>query len=131
MYSGSQVLLYLKTQDKWHIVGGMRNTKLILNSQLINVGINGESPWKELLPEAGLRQLTIIGSGAFSNSSAENDIQKLAFSGKIAEYKLIFPAGNSVGGKFQINNYQRIANMDEEERYTISLVSSGQIFFLG
>lgn len=131
MYSGSLVLLYLKVQDKWQVVGGMRAIKLNLNNQLIDASVSGNTGWKELLAEAGLRQLTVIGSGAFSNSIAENDMQKLAFTGKIAEYKLVFPAGNSLSGNFQISNYQRIANIDEEESYTISLVSSGSVFFLG
>lgn len=131
MYSGSLVLLYLKSDERWNIVGGMRTTKFTLNNQLIDASICSDSPWKELHKESGLKQLIITISGAFSNSRAENDIQKYAFQGKIAEYRLVYPAGNSLSGNFQISNYHRVANVDEEESYSLSLVSSGQVFFLG
>lgn len=130
MFSGSQVLLYLRLEDKWTIVGGLRSTKFNLSNQIIDNNIAFDSKWRNLIAEAGIKYLTITGAGAFTNSNAENEIQKFAFSGKIAEYKLVFPAGNQLKGSFLVSSYQRVANISDEETYSITLTSSGEIFFL-
>ena len=130
IYIGSSVLLHLKVQDNWFNIGGMRTTRLSVNNQLVESNTSISGPWRELLAEAGFRNLNITGAGVFSNSEAENNIHKLAFTGGLAEYKLIFGDGSNLSGKFQISHYQRIADMDEEENYVINLASSGEIFYI-
>lgn len=127
IYSGALVILHLKLQDKWQIIGGMRNVRLLVNTQLIDSSGHSSNGWRELLPEAGLRQVNISGSGAFTNSEAERNIQELALTGKFGEYKITFGNGGSLSGKFQISHYERLSEMTSEEGYVISLESSGAL----
>lgn len=129
IYSGSLVLLSLKLAEQWQTVGGMRNLKMVVNSQLIDSSNNNSIAWRELLNEAGLRYVTISGSGAFTDSAGEKNLQELVFLGKLAEYKFKFANGSSLIGKFIINHYERIGEVNEEESYTINLESSGEILF--
>ncbi len=130
IYSGSLTILHVKLQDKWLLVGGMRITKLIMNSQLVDASNSSSGAWRELMDEAGVRRVNIIGSGAFSNSEAEKYIQKMAFAGKLAEYKLSFANNSELSGLFKINHYERSGEMNEIENYVISLESSANILFI-
>lgn len=127
IYSGGLVILHLKLQNTWQIVSGMRNVRMVVNSQLVDSSNNSSNGWRELLPEAGLRQVNISGSGAFTDSEAERNIQELVLTGKLGEYKISFANGSSLSGKFQISHYERLADMTSEENYAISLESSGEI----
>ena len=129
IYSGSLVTLHVKLQDQWLVIGGMRVTKLVMNSQLVDVSNSSSGAWRELMDEAGVRKVNIIGSGAFSSSEAEKYIQKLAFVGKLAEYKLSFANNSELSGLFKINHYERLGEMNEIENYVISLESSAKILF--
>jgi predicted secreted protein len=129
IYSGSLVTLHVKLQDQWLVVGGMRLTKLVMNSQLVDASNSSSGGWRELMDEAGVNKVNIIGAGAFSNSKAEQYIQKLAFAGKLAEYKLNFANGSELLGLFKISHYERLGEMNEMENYVISLESSAKIFF--
>ncbi|MGB4191005.1 MAG: phage tail tube protein [Rickettsiales bacterium] len=132
MFNGSLVFLYIKITDDWEIIGSINNIKLDLSNQLIAINnINNDNSWKENANLSGVRQVNITSSGVFSSSRAENYIQKLAFSGAGAEYKVEFGKRNNLVGNFHIEHYQHIAQMEEEETYNISLVSSGEVFFLG
>lgn len=129
IYSGSLILLSLKLADKWQTVGGMRNLKMVVNSQLIDSSNNSSVAWRELLDESGLRHVSITGSGAFTDSDGEKHLQELVFAGKIAEYRFKFANGSSLLGKFQISHYERLGEINEEENYVINLESSGKILF--
>lgn len=132
MFNGSLVLLYIKITDDWEIIGSINNIKLDLSNQLIAMNnINNDNSWKENVNLSGVRQVNITSSGVFSSSRSENYIQKFAFSGAVAEYKIEFGKRNNLVGNFHIEHYQHIAQMEEEETYNISLVSSGEVFFLG
>ncbi|MCT4635172.1 MAG: phage tail protein [Rickettsiales bacterium] len=129
IYSGSLVLLSLKQADQWQAVGGMRNLKMVVNSQLIDSSNNNSIAWRELLNEAGLRYVSISGSGAFTDSAGEIYLQELVFTGKLAKYKFKFANGSSLIGKFIISHYERLGEVNEEENYVINLESSGEVLF--
>ena len=129
IYSGSLVILHVKLHDQWMVVGGIRLTKMVINSQLVDATNYASGAWRELAEEAGVRSVNITCAGAFSNSEAEKNIQSFAFSGKLAEYKLSFANGGEMRGKFQVSQYERLGEMNEMENYVLSLESSAKIVF--
>ena len=129
IYSGSLLLLELKVQDKWHVVGGMKVTKFVLNRQFIASNNISNGMWRELLEGAGLKAIEITATGSFSNSLAEQELSKIALEGESAEYRLSLASGKSLTGKFQITYYERIGEVNEEENYRINLASSGETIY--
>ena len=127
IYNGSMMLLYLKKQESWQVIGGLRTSKFILNNKLIDASNLASENWRELMAKAALRYLDITITGAFVSSLAEQNIQQLAFNAEIAEYRLSFANGKYLCGNFQISNYEHLGNIDEEECYAINLSSSGKI----
>jgi predicted secreted protein len=126
LYDGSLLLLHLKIKNEFILVGGMSATKLVLSNKSIESSNLVSGAWRELADGGGLKHVDITIVGSFSNSAAEKEMRELAFSGKLAEYELSFANGDSLFGKFQITYYERMGEAGEEERYVMSLSSSGE-----
>ncbi len=126
MYNGALMLLKLKINDNWQVIGGMRTTRLLINRQSTESNNISSYAWKEILG-SGLKQININATGIFTGNEAEKQIYKLAFSGDLAEYSLELADKESLQGKFQITHYDRFGDVDEEEGYSICLASSGEI----
>ena len=127
MYNGALMLLQLKINKGWQVIGGLRTTKLEISNQLIDSSNVSSGAWRELSGSNGLKHMNISASGMFTDSESEKTICKLAFTGELAEYKLSFANKDSLQGKFQVMHYDRFGEVDEEESYSITIASSGKI----
>ena len=127
VFSGSLVFLYLKIDNNWEIIGGMRNTSLSLNTQLIDSSNVSSSAWRKLQNASGLKHINIAAVGIFTDTKSHKMLRKMAFSSEAGEYKLSFPNGDNLIGHFQISHYERLGNVAEEECYQISFASSGEV----
>lgn len=127
IYSGSLVTLFLRGDQKWEIIGGVRNIKLEINAPLVENSNHNSGPWRMLQDEAGIRCVNITGNGVFTSNIAEQMIQELALSGKKARYKIVFADNKKLEGEFLISYYQRYCHIDNEENYILTLSSSGKI----
>lgn len=126
MYNGSLMLLKFKSKDAWQIIGGMRTTRFEVDNALIDSSNISSGAWQELVSN-GLKKINIEATGLFSNSIAEKEICNLAFTGELAEYKLEFADNLNLEGRFFLKDYIRFGDVDEEEAYSIRLLSSGEI----
>ncbi len=126
MYKGALMLLKLKVDETWKVIGGMQTTRLEINNKTIESNNITNSSWRDIL-SSGLRRIDISATGIFTGSICEKELCKLAFTGKLAEYRLEFAEKEVWQGKFQIIHYDRFGDVDEEERYSISITSSGEI----
>lgn len=124
---GSLFLLKAKIENDYQTVGGMRTTKFLLNNQLIDVTHKISGPWRALLSQAGVSSLTVSATGLFTNSVSEKFIRKSAFNNQLIEGLLCFGNGETIEGSFQITTYERSGNYDQEETYSLTLESSGEI----
>jgi TP901-1 family phage major tail protein len=127
--SGALMLIKIKINDIYEVVGGLRTTKVSLNNDLIDVSSKSSGKWRELLSEVGVSSLSISGSGIFTNSESEKLVKDLAYNNKKAEYQLTFGNGEIVESYFIINNYERSGNYQEEENYSLTLESTGNVIW--
>jgi TP901-1 family phage major tail protein len=129
IFKGSKMLLKILIDNKYETIGGMRVTRLNLSNQLIDITSKDSENWRELAENAGLQNLSILGSGIFTANLAEELIATAAFSNKIYNYQLTSESGDTIEGKFFIVSYERSGNIFEEEAYSIALESSGKVKF--
>jgi len=126
-YSGSLVLLKIKMDKKYEVVGGMRTTRFLLNNQLIDITHKESGKWRHLLENAGASSISVTGSGVFTDNKSEKMLREMAFENKRASFLLTFGNGDKLEGDFIISTYERIGNVSEEEIYNISLESAGKV----
>ena len=128
-------LLLLKVGDgatpteNFTTVGGLRTTGFTHNNQTVDASNKDSGSWRTLLEDAGIRSVTISGTGVFTNAASEEAVRLIAMNNQIKNFKLSFGNGDSMTGPFHITSYQRAGNYNNEETYSLSLASAGAIVF--
>lgn len=128
-------LLLLKVGDgatpteNFTTVGGLRTTGFTHNNQTVDASNKDSGSWRTLLEDAGIRSVTISGTGVFTNAASEEAVRLIAMNNQIKNFKLTLGNGDSMTGPFHITSYQRAGNYNNEETYSLSLASAGTIVF--
>ena len=108
-------------------VAGMRTTQLSVNGEAVNVTSKDSGGWRELLSGAGVRSVSVAGSGIFTGSLAEGRLKGNALGGLIDDYELSFESGETLRGRFLITRLDYAGDHNGERTYALSLESSGAV----
>ena len=108
-------------------VAGLRTTQLSVNGEAVNVTSKDSGGWRELLSGAGVRSVSVAGSGIFTGSAAEVRLRGNALAGAIDDYELSFEGGERMRGRFLVTRLDYSGDYNGERTYTLSLESSGAV----
>lgn len=130
---GSAFLLKISNGDTpplFQTVAGLRTTQLSINAEPVVVTHKGSGGWRELLSEAGIRTVSVAGSGIFTGSDAEARIKQNVLAGKIDAYEVTFESGERIQGNFLVTRLEYAGDFNGERTYTLALESSGAVSVL-
>lgn len=108
-------------------VAGLRTTQMSVNAETVVVTNQGSGGWRELLSGAGVRSVSLSGSGVFTGSVAETRIKTNALSGAVDDYQVSFESGETITGRFLITRLDYAGDFNGERTYTLALESSGPV----
>jgi TP901-1 family phage major tail protein len=108
-------------------VAGLRTTQLSINGEAVNITSKDSGGWRELLSGAGVRSVSVAGSGIFTGSAAEARLKGNALVGAIDDYELSFESGERMQGRFLVTRLDYSGDYNGERNYTLSLESSGPV----
>ena len=108
-------------------VAGLRTTQLAINADSVVVTNQGSGGWRELLGGAGVRSVSISGSGVFTGSAAETRLKANALAGTIDDYRVSFESGETMTARFLITRLDYAGDFNGERTYTLALESSGAV----
>jgi TP901-1 family phage major tail protein len=108
-------------------VAGMRTTQMSINGEPVNVTSKDSGGWRELLSGAGVRSVSVAGSGIFTGSAAESRVKTNALGGAVDAYELSFESGERIRGRFLITRLDYSGDYNGERNYSLSLESSGPV----
>lgn len=108
-------------------VAGLRTTQLAINADTVVVTNQGSGGWRELLSGAGVRSVSISGSGVFTGSAAEARIKASALAGTIDDYRVSFESGETITARFLITRLDYAGDFNGERTFTLALESSGAV----
>jgi TP901-1 family phage major tail protein len=111
-------------------VAGMRTTQMSINGEPVNVTSKDSGGWRELLSGAGVRSVSVAGSGIFTGSSAEARLKANALAGAIDDYELSFESGEKLRARFLVARLDYSGDYNGERNYSLSLESSGPVVTL-
>jgi TP901-1 family phage major tail protein len=111
-------------------VAGLRTTQMSVNGEAVNVTTKDSGGWRELLSGAGVRSVSVSGSGIFTGSAAEGRLKSNALAGAIEDYELSFESGERMRGRFLVTRLDYSGDYNGERNYTMSLESSGPVVSL-
>jgi TP901-1 family phage major tail protein len=106
-------------------LAGLKTTNFAINAETVNITHKGSGGWRELLGGAGIRSVSVSGSGVFTNSAAELRLRTKALAGDLDDYQLSFESGETIRAKFQVSRLDYAGDYNGERTYSISLESSG------
>jgi TP901-1 family phage major tail protein len=108
-------------------VAGLRTTQLSVNGEAVNITSKDSDGWRELLSGAGVRSVSVAGSGIFTGSAAETRIKANALAGLIDDYELSFESGERMRGRFLLTRLDYAGDHNGERSYALALESSGAV----
>ncbi len=108
-------------------VAGLRTTQMTVNAETVVVTNQGSGGWRELLSGAGVRSVSLSGSGVFTGSDSEARVKANALAGVIDDYRVSFESGDTVTAKFLITRLDYAGDFNGERTYTLALESSGAV----
>jgi TP901-1 family phage major tail protein len=111
-------------------VAGMRTTQMSVNGESVNITSKDSGGWRELLSGAGVRSVSVAGSGIFTGSAAEGRLKANALAGLVDDYELSFEGGERMRGRFLVTRLDYSGDYGGERNYTLSLESSGAVVAL-
>jgi TP901-1 family phage major tail protein len=108
-------------------VAGLRTTQMSVNGEPVNVTSKDSGGWRELLSGAGVRSVSVAGSGIFTGSTAEARLKSNAIGGLIDDYELSFESGERMRGRFLLTRLDYAGDYNGERTYGLALESSGAV----
>jgi TP901-1 family phage major tail protein len=129
---GSDMLLKLDTtgSSNWVVVGGIQNPRIQIRIGEADVTNQGSaSKFRELLEGAGIKQVTISGSGTLDTAAPNSTLIALVLAGTIRAWQCIIPGEGTYQGSFQVTQYNRQGQHDRDVEFDITLESAGAISF--
>jgi TP901-1 family phage major tail protein len=129
---GSDLLLKLDTTGAGTFVtiGGIINARMdvsVESAEVTNQGSPGK--FRELLEGAGIKQMTVSGSGTFDTVAPQSILRQVILDGLHREWQVIVPGEGTYQAPFQVTRYQRTGQHDRDVTFDITLESAGQIVF--
>lgn len=116
--------------EVFDIVGGMRSTSLRINNEMVDVTNKTSGGWREILSGAGIRHISLAGSGIFTDSTSENTLQAKALTSSVDNYEVAFESGDKFTGAFQVTSLEYAGDYNGERTYNLALESSGVVSFI-
>ncbi len=105
----------------------MRTTSMTVNAEIVDVTNKDSAGWRELLSGAGVRRMSVSGTGVFTDSQAESLMRSHALAGSVANYQIVFENGDLFSGAFQVASLDYSGDHNGERTYTLSLESAGPV----
>ena len=109
-------------------VAGLRATSMTINNELVDITNKDSMGWRELLADAGVRNMSVSASGVFK-ADIETSLQPEALSGALRNFKLLFEDGADFTGAWIVESLEYQGDHNDSRQYTVSLQSSGPIAF--
>jgi TP901-1 family phage major tail protein len=124
--------LLIKIQDAgaFTTIAGLRTKHLRMNTETVDI-THSESAgrWRELLAGAGVKRMSVSGSGVFKDEASDALLRTLFFNGTIVMYQLIVPDFGTFEGLFQVTSLELQGQHSGELNFDLALESAGALAF--
>lgn len=125
--AANSLLLTRYNGSTYDTIGLMRSKSLKLNGEIVDITNDSSSGVRELLAGAGVRSVSVSGSGVFD---ATGD-QELVFGDwaarNLTSWELVIPGYATVEADFMVTDLEIAGDANQEVTFSMTLESSGAI----
>jgi len=108
-------------------LGGLRDTSISLNQEMIDVTNKDDSRVRKLLAQGGIKSFTVSGSGIFTDSASESTAVGLFDASTFTNIQVLIPDFKTFTGKMQLTSMEYTATYNDSVQYSITLESADTI----
>ncbi|WP_195822530.1 phage major tail protein, TP901-1 family [Roseobacter sp. MH60115] len=130
--NGKDLLVKVDMTDSgsFTTLAGLRATRVSFNAETIDItSLESQGGWRELLSGAGVRSVSISGSGVFRDADTDERARQLFFDGEAPSFQVVIPDFGIVEGPFQVTAIEYGGSHNGEATYELSLASAGSLSF--
>lgn len=131
--AGRDLLLKVEApaaSGSYSTLGGLRAKTYTINNEAIDVTNHGSNEYREILDGAGIRSMSVSGSGVHTGDAATlNAIESAMLAGTLLLFQIVdvTSGGRTYSASFKVTSFERGGEHNAEQTYSLSLESSGQI----
>jgi TP901-1 family phage major tail protein len=126
---GRDMLLKISGGESFVTVAGLRARTVSLNAKTVDVTDSGSGGWRELLAGAGVRSLSVSGSGVFRDAASDALMREAFFAQSQVDWQVIVPDFGVFEGPFLIAALEYAGQHDGEASFALTLASAGEVSF--
>ncbi|MEM1350735.1 MAG: phage major tail protein, TP901-1 family [Pseudomonadota bacterium] len=120
----------MASDGQFTTLAGLRATRVSFNAEAIDVTtLESQGGWRELLAGAGVKSVSITGSGVFRDAATDERARQLFFDGEAPDFQVVIPDFGLVEGPFQVTAIEYGGSYNGEATYELSLASAGNLTF--
>ena len=127
---GTDILVKLgdgASPEVFSTLGGMRDTSISINQEMIDVTNKDSARVRTLLANGGVKSFAITGSGVFTDSASEGTAIGLLDASSFSNLQFIIPSFKSFTGAFMLVSAEYSGSYTDAVMYTLSFESAGTI----
>lgn len=111
-------------------IGGMRQKSLSINgAPPADVSDSDSAGWRELLAGAGLKSVSISGSGVFKGSATEGAVLTDIMADNAIPMEFFLPTLGTFAGSFICTRFDEGGSHEGEVQYSMAFESAGVVTF--
>lgn len=111
-------------------IAGLRARTVSLNAKTVDITDSQSNGWRELLAGAGIRALSVSGSGVFRDAASDARMREVFFAQSQAVWQIIVPDFGQFQGPFLIAALEYAGQHDGEATFSLTLASAGEVTFV-
>lgn len=128
--AGKDVLLKVEsaTPGTFTTVAALRTKSVTINSEMIDTTNSDSSGmFREMLDAAGIRSLTVSGSGVSKDATSEDYLVTAALAGTLKNWEVHVPSRNKFAGLFKITSFAYTGEYNGALMFDMTIESAGAI----
>lgn len=126
---GRDMLLKIEGNGTFVTVAGLRTKSIKLNSQTVDVTDQSSNGWAELLPEAGIRSVSVTGAGVFRDAASDARVRAAFFAQTSINTQMILPGFGTISGPVLVTSLTYAGTFKGEATFELTLSSAGEPSF--
>lgn len=112
--------------ETFQTIAGLRSTTFTLNAEEIDITNQDSAQWKEVLSGAGIKSVTVAGSGIFKDETTFKKARTIMLAQSLRNWKVcVNTDGDYWMGCFKLTSLEQAGDYNNESSYSLSLAGSG------
>ena len=127
---GRDMLVKIEQSGSYITVAGLRTKSIRLNSKTVDITDQASNGWMELLPQAGIRSISVTGSGVFRDTASDTLIRTAFFGQETLSAQLIIPDFGTITAPILVTGLTYGGTFQGEATFELTLTSAGEPSFV-